>query len=327
MAENTWAPTDYYQQLIEPPKSNHTQENCELIKKLDESLGEFAFTGDITINRVMSRSDEGDYLKEYVEVISEDHGAFPMYILTPKKDKERYPAVIALHGHGKYGQEAVLGVDEEDGEIHHQFGVSLVQKGFKVFIPEIIGFGKRRLKRDISEGNLSSCSRLGTALLLKGKTLAGKRVAEVRSLLRLIQEDPVVDSNRIGIVGFSGGALIAAYSMILAKEIQGGVLSGFPSTFQGSILDRVHCIDNYIPHMYEDADLPEWLMLIAPRPLYFECGIHDKVFPRNAAETAIREVNQHYQKYDNGSFFGFDQFDGGHEVSGEKSFEWLRRMV
>lgn len=326
MKGNKWSPDTYYKQLKEPPiikKKDHRV----LIEKLEGNLGEFQYNGDIRIKCVMSSSDEGDYLKEYVEVISEDHGSFPMYILTPKNNESIYPAVIALHGHGKYGSEAVVGVSGESGEIHHQFGVSLVLKGFRVFIPEIIGFGKRRLQVDISKENLSSCSRLGTALLLKGKTLVGKRVAEVRSLLLFLKEDPVVDSGRIGIVGFSGGALVAAYSMILAKEISGCVLSGFPSTFRGSILDRPHCIDNYIPHIYEEADLPQWLSLIAPRPLYFECGIHDQVFPRMSAETAIEEVTQHYQRHGISTNFGFNQFDGAHEVSGEKSFDWLRKKI
>ena len=63
--------------------------------------------------------------------------------------------------------------------IHNRFAVELVKRGLLVVIPEIMGFGVRRMAEEIEANpNYSSCGTLSSQLLMFGRTLAGMRVYE-----------------------------------------------------------------------------------------------------------------------------------------------------
>ncbi len=71
MELNKWSPDNYYEQLKEPPIILKNICQLDLIEKLEGYLGRFQFNGRISIKRLIAYSEEKDYLKEYVEVISE----------------------------------------------------------------------------------------------------------------------------------------------------------------------------------------------------------------------------------------------------------------
>jgi dienelactone hydrolase len=153
--------------------------------------------------------------------------------------------VLALHGHG-YGSREIVGL-KPDGSpdagppgIHRHFAVSLVKRGVAVIAPDVVGFGERRLEADLRENPdaPSSCYCLATQLLMLSKTLTGLRVHEARAALDYFASRPDVDARRIGVMGFSGGALIANALGALDERIRAMVLTGFPTTFRDSIFSR-----------------------------------------------------------------------------------------
>ena len=85
--------------------------------------------------------------------------------------------------------------------------------------------------------------------------------------------------HKIGCMGISGGGLVAAFTSILDERIKATVISGYTSTFKGSIMDRRHCLDNYIPGILEYTEMPDLIGLIAPRALFIEAGTADHLFP------------------------------------------------
>ncbi|SER51744.1 Dienelactone hydrolase [Gracilibacillus ureilyticus] len=279
---------------------------------------------------ILEIKEFGEYTRELIILPVTDVLEIKMYVLTPNNDKETYPSVLALHGHG-YGVKEIVGLKADGTEdegipgIHQHFAVQLVKRGLKVFAPEVIGFGERMLTRDVEQGKQNSCEAMATNLLMEGKTLAGLRVWEARQVLNYIEGRQDTEPGRIGMMGFSGGALVTAYTAALDPRVKATVLTGFTNTFKGSIMSMRHCIDNYVPGILNYAELPEWIALIAPRGLFVEAGINDPLFPNKHVKEAITVLEEAYQSRP--EKFSYDMFEGGHEISGRKAYDWLNKQI
>ncbi|QGH34002.1 dienelactone hydrolase [Gracilibacillus salitolerans] len=304
-----------------------------LKSSLLELLGDFSYLDETRVEMkptVIETKEFDDYTRELISLPVTDLIYIPIYVLTPKTEQQIYSSVLALHGHG-YGVKEAVGLtksgEQEQGEpgIHNQFAVELVKRGLKVFAPEVIGFGERRLTRDKEAGNINSCEAMATNLLMEGKTLAGLRIWEARRLLDYMESCSDVNTSRIGMMGFSGGAVITTYTAALDLRVSTTVLTGFTNTFKGSIMAMHHCIDNYIPGILNYAELPEWISLISPRSLFIESGEKDPIFPNQYVKEAIAEIEKYYDNRP--EKFAYDIFPGVHEISGRKSFDWLKRQL
>jgi len=160
---------------------------------------------------------------------------------------------------------------------------------------------------------------------MEGKRLEGLRVWEARCVLDFMEMDKEEDVNRIGMMGFSGGALVTSYTAALDLRVQATVLTGFTNTFRGSIMAMHHCIDNYIPSILNIAELPEWIALIAPRNLFIEAGEKDPIFPRPYVKDAIERIEEYY--HNRPEKFSYDIFPGVHQISGRKAYDWLKNKL
>ncbi|GGC83936.1 hypothetical protein GCM10007216_13200 [Thalassobacillus devorans] len=333
-----WEPDDYLDALYKKTMESHAydfgkeKDRIRLKEKLAYSLGRFPVNNKEFNEETISESETAEYYREQIVIKSVDGLVMPMYILTPKQKKKEYPAVLALHGHG-YGSGEVVGLSLDGSEaegsvgIHHHFGIELVRRGMKVIAPELVGFGDRRLIEDKKKEKANSCYRLAVNLLMHGKTLAGLRVHEAIRALDYIGELKDVEQDRLGIMGFSGGGLIAALTAILDNRIHATVLSGFTNTFRESILASDHCLDNYIPGLLTIAELPELIGLIHPRALFIETGTNDGCFPITGARSAIDRISHIYNSTSTGGSFGYDIFEGGHEVNGRMALDWLKNQL
>ncbi|XEC93281.1 dienelactone hydrolase family protein [Paenibacillus tarimensis] len=300
---------------------------------LRKSLGQFTPAGNIAPVRLERVVCDG-YIRERVELSVVSGLSFGAYVLIPEGASGKLPAVVAVHGHG-YGSRQICGMkpdgtpDTEGSDIYRHFAVQLVKKGMIVIAPDVIGFGERRMQSDLAENPNapSSCYRMSTQLLLLGKTLTGLRVAEMLGTVDYFSARDDVDPQRIGIVGFSGGSLIAYVSSVLDERIRASVLIGFPNTFKDSIMAVHHCVCNYTPGILMKAELPELMGLVAPRPLFLESGESDPIFPAAGFMQAVRELEPIYERHGATNRLSFDLFPGVHEVSGRKSFDWLHQQL
>ncbi len=284
---------------------------------------------------LLERTPCDGYTRERVEIATLEGLRMGVYILTPDRaaSSDLAPAVVACHGHG-YGSREIVGLEPDGRErkaapgLHKDFAVQLVKKGFVVAAPELIGFGDRKLEEDkTDEPGKNSCFKLAAHLLLTGRTLAGLRVSETRRVIDYLQERPEIDASRIGIMGISGGGLVAGFAAALDERIRCAVVSGYASLFAESILDRNHCLDNYIPGVLMEAEMSELLALIAPRGLWLESGAADRVFPQAPARKAFEELKRRYAELDAGEAVQADFFEGGHEIHGTPAYAWLRERL
>ncbi|MDQ0873971.1 dienelactone hydrolase [Paenibacillus sp. V4I3] len=297
-----------------------------LVKSLDIALEE----QDELRPVLLERTELEDHFRERIEFGTVWGFRVPAFVLLPKGLTERRAAVLALHGHG-YGSRQIVGLHPDGTEntgkpdLHGNYALELVKRGFIVVVPEIIGFGDRRLAADQKDGQVgnSSCQTLASHLLLYGISLAGLRVQEARRALDYVLSREDVDPARVGCFGFSGGGLVAAYTAAIDERIKATVLCAFVNTFKGSIMQIRHCIDNYLPSVLEYSELPELLGLLVPRPLFIESGQQDPIFPIKTVETAIRYLRQVYAEAGAGEMLGVHLFEGVHEVNGSQAYPWL----
>ncbi|SFA76055.1 Alpha/beta hydrolase family protein [Cohnella sp. OV330] len=307
-----------------------------LIETFGRLLGEFPEAGDDPKPQLLERVACDGYTRELVEIGTVEGLRMRAYVLVPAgadSEAARLPAVIALHGHG-YGAREIVGLEPDGREragaagLHKDFAVSLARQGFVAIAPELAGFGDRRLAEDIAQGpGQSSCFRLAVHLLMIGRTVAGLRVRETRSAIDYAQSRAEVDPTRISIMGISGGGLVAGFAAALDPRVRCAVVSGYASLFEESILDRNHCLDNYIPGLLPEAEMPDLLGLIAPRSLFLESGDTDRVFPREPALKAYEQLKRIYADVGAVDAVQADFFEGGHEIHGEPAYAWLREQL
>ncbi len=308
-----------------------------LERRFRERLGEFPQASAELNPRLLEQTVCDGYRRERVEIETGEGLRLPLYVLIPDSAPSAgpLPVVLAIHGHG-YGSREIVGLrpdgTERNGEtgLHKDFAVSLVRQGFVVAAPELLGFGDRRLPEDLAAANeepgRNSCFRLSSALLLLGRTMAGYRIGETMRTLDYMRTRSEADGRRIGIMGISGGGLVAGFAAALDPRISCAVVSGYANTFADSILSRNHCLDNYIPGMLLDAEMPDLLGLIAPRGLFLESGAQDPLFGPDGAQTAYARLRRIFAAAGRPDGIEADFFEGGHEIHGGPATAWLARQ-
>ena len=256
-----------------------------------------------------------------------------VYILTPKNTTSPSPGVVALCGHG-YGVRQILNISKKGNKkiipyidnYQKNFAVELAKRGCVVAAPELFGFGEARLKKDLKKPfYISSCDELSHHLLPYGLTVASVRIFQAIACAEILLNNFGIDKNKLSCMGISGGGLTALYASVIDERFRKIVISGYINTFQGSILSRWHCPDNYIPGIFEIGEIYDFASSLAPRELLIESGTKDKLFPIDSSIKAHNEIRRIYSLADSSDKIIIDVFNGKHRVNGAKSFEFLSK--
>ncbi|CAG7658509.1 alpha/beta hydrolase [Paenibacillus allorhizosphaerae] len=335
-----WNPDSYLQYLYDSTKPAETfkgSSKAEWYKwkegfkhRFVELLGGFPEKAADLSPVLMESTDCGTYIRQRIQIQTFERLHMPLYVLIPKTGNERRRAVIACHGHG-YGSRDIVGLNPDSsvktGDIGYQknFAVELVNRGFLVFAPELLGFGDRKLTENAKDAN--SCNRVSSFLLAMGKTMAGYRVYETIRCVDYLLTRNDIDASRIGCMGISGGGLVCSYTAAIDERISAAVVSGFANTYQASLLTIHHCIYNFVPGLSLAAEMPDVLSLIAPRPLLIEAGKQDHIFPEHGTRKAYERLAEVYALLGYRDRLALDLFDGEHEISGRIAYGWLDRQL
>jgi len=338
-----WSPDKYLENLYEntKPKFNfdvrhmdeYTRWRDGLREVFTRVLGEFP-KQKVDLNpRIIEEREYPDYLLQRVVYYADADLPIPAYVLKSKNATGKLPAVIACHGHG-YGSKEIVGLNPDGTENYYNpgyqqnFAIELKKRGFLVIAPDLLGFGDRRLDADRNKNpNESSCHIISTYLLMLGKTMAGLRVYDIMRTIDYLETRDDVDINRIGCMGISGGGLVCGFTTALDDRIKAAVISGYTNTFKDSVMSIWHCVDNFVPKLVNYAEMPDILGLIAPRPLLIESGKSDPIFPIEAAKKAYEKIKEIYKFLDAQDKIDSDFFDGQHEISGAKAYDWLEKWL
>jgi fermentation-respiration switch protein FrsA (DUF1100 family) len=94
-----------------------------------------------------------------------------------------------------------------------------------------------------------------------------------------------------------------------------GIVSGYFNTFKGSIMGIHHCICNAAPGMAKHFDMADIAMLAFPRPILFQNGSKDHIFPISQTRKAFKELKGRYASLGEADKLKLDVFADGHRWS------------
>ncbi len=250
-------------------------------------------------------------------------------------DRGRLPAVLCLPGHGR-GVDSIVGMAEDGsqrawgawGEYQADFALQCVSHGYAAFAIEQISFGRRRdAHANLAGGGASSCTRDSPAALMLGETMTGWRVWDAMRALDYLETRPEVDPKRLATMGISGGGLTSLWTAGLDERVKAAVVSGYLNTFRDSILAVDHCIDNYVPGILGVVEMPDMTGLVAPRALFAESGVRDRIFPLPAFRKAVEQGRRIYEAFGVSGLFDSEEFEGEHQFHGHGAFDFLEKHM
>ena len=273
--------------------------------------------------------DRGFFLQSKLSVSIADNLNMLCYLLEPKA--KTASGVVALCGHG-YGARQIINQGKNGkprlipflDDYQKSFALKLVRNGNTVIVPELIGFGEAREKKDLRKPfYASSCEAVSSKLLMYGYTTASLRIYQAMCCVDILLSLENISADKIGCMGISGGGLTALYTGVLDERIGKIVISGYVNSFKTSVLNVWHCPDNFFPGVLRIGEIYDFACTLAPRRLLCECGERDKIFPSAGSHLAVERISRIYSLFGAQSCFEVDFFDGKHRISGTKSFTFF----
>jgi dienelactone hydrolase len=279
------------------------------------------------------------YRRERVEIDTEPGVTMPFYVLIPDTLKGTAPAVIAAHGHasgGKYapaGRRDIPAIAETIQQHNYDYGVQAVRRGYVVLCPDARGFGERR--ESFYEGDEkireSSCRQLAHMGLPLGLTVTGMWSWDLSRLIDYIETRPEVQGRKLACIGLSGGGLQTLYVATVDERVDVAISSGYFYGVGDSLLHLSdNCDCNFVPHLWEYADMGDLGALLAPRPFLIEAARQDGLNGPRGIDNVLEQyeiTRQAYKLLDAEDRLAIDTFDGGHVWHGTVSMEWLDQWL
>ena len=313
-----------------------------LEKKLREITGIGRIQSCELSPRVLEARQMDGYIREHVIIQTEPKVWMPLYVLIPDScdAKKPNPCIIAPHGHGGGGKEATSGGKDADPQVkkaiasyNYDYGLKFAQNGYIVFCHDARGFGERREKNKQTKEYLlgSSCYELNNMAISLGGSLTGMMAWDIMRLIDYIQARDDCDSKRIGCAGLSGGGMQTLWAAALDKRIKCAVISGYFYGYKEALLMQPwNCSCNFVPRLWEYADMGDIASLIAPRPLLIETGDKDHLNGKSGIENVIKEIGilrRAYKLFDSDGKLVHYIFEGRHQWNGKKAIEFLKRWL
>jgi dienelactone hydrolase len=301
--------------------------------KLGELLGPYRPPARWTTVRERT-VDLADHQRQELVLEAEGERPLPVYLLLPKlSGAVRRPAVLALHGHGEFGYDAVAGVAStpaaraEIDELHYDYGLRLVRRGYVVAAPCLTPFGRRLGDPAAYKKGTDPCAITFVRFMALGKVLIAENLRDVLWAFELLATHPAVDAARLGCVGLSYGGRMTMLTAALEPRIRVAVISGALNVMQERITGRFGCGAQIIPGLLRYGDVPEIASLIAPRPCLWEVGNQDGLMVKEWIPPALERMGRAWRAFGAEDRLEVDRFEGRHQWNGVKALPLLERVL
>ena len=301
--------------------------------KLRELVGGFPENPSPLRPRVLETKDLGTYTREKIVFTSREGMDVLAYLAKPKVVAGAMPVMICVPGHGR-GVDDIVGIDEKGVQrsvasgYQADFALQFVEQGVAALAIEPLAFGYRRDPVNAAKGpNQNSCQPSAGAALLLGETMIGWRVYDVMRAIDYVETRKDLDARRVGCVGISGGGTCTLFATALDTRIQAAMVSGYLNTFRDCILSLAHCMDNYVPGILNWAEMSDVAGLIAPRPLFFESGELDRIFPLAGFKEGFEATRKVYESLGAADVLGMEIHPGAHVFHGVKGVPYIAKNL
>ena len=293
-------------------------------ERLDVALGPSPLPVALNVETTES-VDCGGYSRERVVFDPESTMAVPAYLLVPntRRDEEPGPAVLAIHGHGA-GKSQICGIDADD--TGDDYAHALATAGYVVLAPDLRGFGERA---DWMPPDKYHCDWDLVCATMAGVVPLGRNLWDLQRALDALSARTEVDAERIGVAGFSYGATCALFLAALDERVRVVVVSGYVSSWRAAhTIPWNMCGSQVMPGQLGQFEHLDIAALAAPRPMLVESGMHDLIFPVEAARATVDALAHVYEFLGAPSdALAHDVFDGEHEWHGKQTLEFMRRWL
>jgi dienelactone hydrolase len=269
--------------------------------------------------------DCGPYTREKVVYDSERHMAVPAYLLVPRERSRPGPAILAQHGHGP-GKTEVCGIAPgEDGGTSNDYAHQLAVRGYVVLAPDLRTFGERA---DWNPPNIYACDYENMHASMLGRSLLAQDMWDLARGLDLLCDHPLVDPERIGMVGLSQGGTCTLFLAAWDVRIKAAVVSGyFNRWITCASIPWNMCGSQVLPGIATALGHVDLGALVAPRSLLIETGTEDKIFPVDAAREEFGRLAEIYRRLGVADRLQHDVFDGPHRWHGVEAYPFLERRL
>lgn len=274
----------------------------EVKKRLAALLGDMPEKCELNI-RIEWEKEHETYIEKRLVFSSEKYIDIPCHLCIPKNAQKPCPVVICLQGHTT-GMHISLGraIYAPDKEYiaggDRDFALQILNEGYAALVMEQRGFGELK-----SEAMLQfmpdadcTCHHIAMTAMLTGRTLIGERVWDITRAVDLLEALGETDSERIAVMGNSGGGTAAYYAGCMDERIKTVMPSCSVCSFRHSIVWKRHCACNYIPGIAKYFDMGDIACLIAPRPLIVVAGKTDIGFHIDGSLEAFETIKKIYKK-------------------------------
>lgn len=320
---------------VTDPKKHRAWRN-KLAKKVKEITGYSTMKSCELNARVTETKKVGKLIRRRIEIDTEPGVTMPFYELRLAQAEGPAVPVICCHGHGSGGKYSTAGrsdipkIRKQIKNFNYDYGVKLAEAGYITFCPDARGFGERQEWNFKHELLAASCAYLNAMAYPLGQTVTGMWAWDLSRLIDYIETRDDCHSDRLACVGLSGGGLQTLWVSALDERVKAAVVSGYFYGYKESLLDKLCCFCNYVPHLYEYADIGDIGALIAPRPLLIETGDEDPLNGESNLKNVrsqVKQTRKAYKTLDASSNLKHVVFNGPHMWNGEKVPAFLKKHV
>jgi hypothetical protein len=327
-------------------RASHAKWKRELVARLKEITGFDTMVKSPLKPRITETKKLKGYTRQRIEIQTEPGVVMTFYALIPRgpsAPKGPFPVMLCPHGHasgGKYspaGRSDIPEIAKQITEYNYDYGVQFCRAGFVALCPDARGFGERiepSVQKYINKELLTqSCQYINQMAYPLGQTITGMWAWDLHRLIDYAATRSDCDVSRLGCAGLSGGGLQTLWATALdtRNRIKAAVVSGYFYGYQESLLEmHQNCSCNYVPHMYETADMGDLGALIAPRPLLIETGDADPLNGPSGmknVKSQVKITRAAYRLLGAEGNLVHDVFKGGHKWHGEIAVPWMKEKL
>ena len=248
-----------------------------------------------------------------------------LYVNIPAsaRDGDKLPAIQCWHGHGKFAKTAVMGtgptreVKNFIENANYNFGFQMAQRGYVTYAIDWFGRGERDDNAKPNFRNTDKgrdwCNLYYLNATMLGMTSLLINITHGMAATDFICSLPLVDPDRIGVMGISTGGTMSLWTALCDARIKAAEIICYSDLWAHfGYRDLNYCGLQVAPGLFKLVDIPDLQGLLAPRPLLVTMGAEDHGFAIETSYACFEQVAEVYRVAGFPEMLELDLHPGGH---------------